>query len=162
MGDRLGHVHLADGSGSGKDEHLVPGRGNQPCAQLLERLAARGFDGHVVIEVNTRRAMSAAEREADLAEALAFTRLHLASAARAPWMAAEAGGTGRRGRPARREPLGHPETRDRILAAARQEFSARGYDKTSIRSIATPPAWTRRWCTTTSEPRNRSSPPPSR
>ena len=51
----------------------------QPCAELLERLAATGFDGHVVVEVNTRRAMSAAEREADLAEALAFTRLHLAS-----------------------------------------------------------------------------------
>lgn len=81
MGDRLGHVHLADGSGSGKDEHLVPGRGTQPCAELLERLATGGFDGHVVIEVNTRRAMSAAEREADLAEALAFTRLHLAAAA---------------------------------------------------------------------------------
>ena len=81
MGDRLAHVHLADGSGSNKDEHLVPGRGSQPCAELLERLAASGFDGHVVVEVNTRRAMSAAEREADLAEALAFTRLHLASAA---------------------------------------------------------------------------------
>jgi sugar phosphate isomerase/epimerase len=60
---------------------MVPGRGTQPCAELLERLAGRGFDGHVVIEVNTRRAMSAAEREADLAEALAFTRLHLAAAA---------------------------------------------------------------------------------
>ncbi|MEV0963919.1 MULTISPECIES: sugar phosphate isomerase/epimerase [unclassified Streptomyces] len=80
MGDRLGHVHLADGKGSAKDEHLVPGRGDQPCAELLEHLARSGFDGHVVIEVNTRRAMSAAEREADLAEALAFTRLHLASA----------------------------------------------------------------------------------
>ncbi|MYS09173.1 TIM barrel protein, partial [Streptomyces sp. SID6041] len=84
MGDRLGHVHLADGRGSAKDEHLVPGRGTQPCAELLERLARTGFDGHVVIEVNTRRAMSAAEREADLAEALAFTRLHLASAATRP------------------------------------------------------------------------------
>ncbi|MEV6107846.1 sugar phosphate isomerase/epimerase [Streptomyces sp. NPDC051940] len=81
MGDRLAHVHLADGSGSGKDEHLVPGRGKQPCAELLERLAASGFSGHVVVEVNTRRAMSAAEREADLAEALAFTRLNLAAAA---------------------------------------------------------------------------------
>jgi sugar phosphate isomerase/epimerase len=58
----------------------VPGRGDQPCAEVLERLALNGFDGHVVIEVNTRRAMSGAEREADLAEALAFTRLHLASA----------------------------------------------------------------------------------
>ncbi|MFF4770257.1 MULTISPECIES: sugar phosphate isomerase/epimerase family protein [unclassified Streptomyces] len=79
MGDRLAHVHLADGSGSGKDEHLVPGRGTQPCAETLERLAASGFTGHVVIEVNTRRAMSNAEREADLAEALAYTRLHLAA-----------------------------------------------------------------------------------
>ncbi|MCM2580380.1 sugar phosphate isomerase/epimerase family protein [Streptomyces meridianus] len=79
MGDRLAHVHLADGSGSGKDEHLVPGRGNQPCAEVLEKLAGSGFDGHVVVEVNTRRALSAAEREADLAEALAFTRRHLAA-----------------------------------------------------------------------------------
>ncbi|WP_424213121.1 sugar phosphate isomerase/epimerase family protein [Streptomyces sp. BI20] len=80
MGDRLAHIHLADGSGSGKDEHLVPGRGTQPCAELLERLATTGFTGHVVVEVNTRRAMSVAEREADLAEALAYTRLHLAAA----------------------------------------------------------------------------------
>lgn len=82
MGDRLSHVHLADGSGSAKDEHLVPGRGKQPCAEVLAALAANGFDGHVVIEVNTRRAMSAAEREGDLAEALAFTRLHLGASAR--------------------------------------------------------------------------------
>ena len=78
MGERLGHVHIADGAGSHKDEHLVPGRGSQPCAELLQQLAGQGFDGHVVVEVNTRRAMSAAEREADLAEALAFTRRHLA------------------------------------------------------------------------------------
>jgi sugar phosphate isomerase/epimerase len=81
MGDRLAHVHMADGNGSAKDEHLVPGRGSQPCAELLGALAAGGFGGHVVIEVNTRRAMSAAEREEDLAEALAFTRLHLVAPA---------------------------------------------------------------------------------
>jgi sugar phosphate isomerase/epimerase len=81
MADRLAHVHLADGTNSAKDEHLVPGRGDQPCAELLERLAANGFAGHVVVEVNTRRAISAGEREADLAEALAYTRLHLASPA---------------------------------------------------------------------------------
>ncbi|WP_042385424.1 sugar phosphate isomerase/epimerase family protein [Streptacidiphilus melanogenes] len=80
MGDRLGHVHLADGSGSAKDEHLIPGRGTQPCAELLERLARNGFDGHVVLEVNTRRSPGPVEREADLAEALAFTRLNLAAA----------------------------------------------------------------------------------
>ncbi|MBT3077492.1 MULTISPECIES: sugar phosphate isomerase/epimerase [Streptomyces] len=84
MGDRLAHIHLADGRGSAKDEHLVPGRGDQPCAELLERLARTSFDGHVVIEVNTRRAMSSAEREADLAEALAFTRLHLATSTTTP------------------------------------------------------------------------------
>ncbi|WP_425314693.1 sugar phosphate isomerase/epimerase family protein [Streptacidiphilus jiangxiensis] len=84
MGDRLGHVHLADGSGSAKDEHLIPGRGTQPCAELLERLARTGFAGHVVLEVNTRRSPGPVEREADLAEALAFTRLNLATAARMP------------------------------------------------------------------------------
>ncbi|MGP4109889.1 sugar phosphate isomerase/epimerase family protein [Streptomyces sp. 4N509B] len=77
MGDRLGHVHLGDGRGSGRDEHLVPGRGTQPCAQLLEHLAVTGYEGHVVVEVSTRRAMSGEAREADLAEALAFARRHL-------------------------------------------------------------------------------------
>lgn len=80
LGDRLAHVHLADGLGSARDEHLVPGRGNQPCAELLEMLATRAFDGIVVVEVSTRRALSRADREADLAEALAFTRLNLAAA----------------------------------------------------------------------------------
>jgi sugar phosphate isomerase/epimerase len=80
MGERLIHLHLADGSGSNRDEHLVPGRGTQPCAAVLERLARREFEGAVVLEVNTRRAGSRADREADLAEALAFARLNLASA----------------------------------------------------------------------------------
>jgi len=81
MGERLVHVHIADGLGSSRDEHLVPGRGSQPCARLLEDLARRRFDGVVVVEVNTRRAESRAEREADLAEALAFTRLNFAATA---------------------------------------------------------------------------------
>jgi sugar phosphate isomerase/epimerase len=77
MGGRLRHLHMGDGTGQPKDEHLVPGRGTQPCAEVLQRLAARSFDGHVVVEINTRRAVDRAEREADLAEALAFCRLHL-------------------------------------------------------------------------------------
>jgi len=77
LGDRLAHVHLADGSGSGWDEHLVPGRGSQPCAELLGRLAADGYRGTIVLEINTRRAPSNQVRESDLVEALAFTRLHL-------------------------------------------------------------------------------------
>lgn len=80
LGDRLTHIHLADGSGSARDEHLIPGRGTQPAGALLERLASQKFTGTVVVEVSTRKANSRAEREADLAEALAFARLHLATA----------------------------------------------------------------------------------
>lgn len=76
LGDRLTHIHLADGSGSAKDEHRVPGRGNQPCAELLELLAARDWTGNVVVELTTRKATPEV-RETDLAEALAFARLNL-------------------------------------------------------------------------------------
>jgi sugar phosphate isomerase/epimerase len=79
MGSRLTHLHMGDGTGLAKDEHLVPGRGSMPCAETLETLASRDFAGHVIVEVNTRRALDRAEREADLAEALAFCRLHLVS-----------------------------------------------------------------------------------
>ena len=79
LGDRLAHIHLADGTGLARDEHLVPGRGNQQCAEVLEGLALQGFTGTVVLEVSTRRAANRAEREADLAEALAFARLNLAA-----------------------------------------------------------------------------------
>ncbi|MCA1824801.1 MAG: sugar phosphate isomerase/epimerase family protein [Mycobacteriales bacterium] len=81
LDDRLTHLHLADGLGTARDEHLVPGRGTQPCGDVLEQLAERGYDGAVVVEVNTRRAETHADREEDLAEALAFARLHLAAPA---------------------------------------------------------------------------------
>ncbi|OZM74741.1 hypothetical protein CFN78_00420 [Amycolatopsis antarctica] len=77
MGDGLGHVHLADGTGIPKDEHLVPGRGGQPCAELLMWLANTGFEGQIVLEINTRRVVSQAQRVKDLAEALLFAKLHL-------------------------------------------------------------------------------------
>ena len=77
MGDGLHHVHLADGSGIPRDEHLVPGRGNQPCAELCEALVRNDFAGQVVVEINTRRARGAGARAKDLAEALLFARLHL-------------------------------------------------------------------------------------
>ena len=77
MGDRLTHIHLGDGTGEGRDEHLVPGRGNQPCGEVLASLAGRGFTGSVAVEVATRRAKSRAVREADLATALEFARQHL-------------------------------------------------------------------------------------
>jgi len=78
MGDNLTHLHLADGSGLPKDEHLVPGRGNQPCARVLETLRRSGFAGQVVLEVNTRRAKGADERRELLVESLRFARRHLA------------------------------------------------------------------------------------
>jgi sugar phosphate isomerase/epimerase len=78
LGSRLRHVHMTDGSGSAKDEHLVPGHGNQPCGPFLELLAQRGFSGHIVAEINTRKAGDREAREADLLETLAFSRLHFA------------------------------------------------------------------------------------
>lgn len=81
LGGRLRHLHLADGVGLARDEHLVPGRGTQPAGEVLEHLAEISFTGTVVVEVSTRRARSAAERDDDLAESLAFARLHLAAPA---------------------------------------------------------------------------------
>lgn len=77
MGEHLVHLHLTDGTGQPRDEHLVPGHGNQPCAQVCRRLVDSGFDGTVVIEVSTRRARTRAARRAALAESLVFARLHL-------------------------------------------------------------------------------------
>jgi len=79
MGAQLAHVHLGDGTGEGRDEHLVPGRGSQPCGELLGSLARRGFTGSVAVEVATRKASSRAVREADLRESLAYARQHLAT-----------------------------------------------------------------------------------
>ncbi|MEO6472357.1 MAG: sugar phosphate isomerase/epimerase, partial [Aeromicrobium sp.] len=76
LGDRLTHIHMTDGAGSAKDEHLVPGRGTQPCAEFLAHIAAAGFDRHIVVEINTRKSSDPAAKEVDLLEALAFTRLH--------------------------------------------------------------------------------------
>ena len=78
LGSRLRHIHLTDGTGSAKDEHLVPGRGVMKAREFLRHLAGKGFSGHVVLEINTRRAANRAEREADLAESLEFARAHLA------------------------------------------------------------------------------------
>jgi sugar phosphate isomerase/epimerase len=80
-GDRLKHVHLCDGSGPDEeqrvfDEHLLPGQGGQPVAEVLQHLTAIGWKGHVVAEVNTRKAKSEEERIALLTQTLEFARLH--------------------------------------------------------------------------------------
>jgi sugar phosphate isomerase/epimerase len=81
LGGRLAHVHMADGTGvPNRDEHLVPGRGTQPCGPVLEKLSSDGYSGMVVLEVNTRRATTRDARLADLSEALDFTRRHLGAA----------------------------------------------------------------------------------
>ena len=54
-GPRLRHIHLTDGSGTFKDEHLLPGRGNQHAWEVVERAVAGGFNGDIVLEVNTRK-----------------------------------------------------------------------------------------------------------
>jgi sugar phosphate isomerase/epimerase len=77
MGDGLVHLHLCDGSGASTDEHLVPGRGTQPAVEICEMLAAGNFSGHVILEVTTSRARTAAEREQLLTESLDFARTHL-------------------------------------------------------------------------------------
>ncbi len=77
LGDRLRHVHLTDGTGSAKDEHLVPGRGSIGADRFLQHLARSDFDGEIVVEISTRKAATKAEREADLRESLEFAREHL-------------------------------------------------------------------------------------
>lgn len=79
MGTGLTHLHLADGDGRRSDEHLVPGRGAQPCGEVCDLVAARARRGQacqVVVEVNTRRSTGRAQRAKDLAQALLFARLH--------------------------------------------------------------------------------------
>lgn len=77
LGDRVAHIHLADGTGSARDEHLVPGRGEQPVAEVLQQIRRQGFMGSVIAEVSTRGAASREERIADLRETLDFARTHL-------------------------------------------------------------------------------------
>jgi sugar phosphate isomerase/epimerase len=76
LGPRLRHIHLTDGTGSAKDEHLVPGRGTTGADRFLKHLASSGFDGEIIVEINTRKAATRSDREADLRESLEFAREH--------------------------------------------------------------------------------------
>lgn len=77
LGERLGHLHLADGTDSAADEHLVPGRGTQPLPEALALLRSSGFDGTVITEISTRSAVTREQRIADIRESLEFGRRHL-------------------------------------------------------------------------------------
>ena len=77
MGRRLRHVHLCDGTvGEGRliDEHLVPGHGSQPVAEVIRYLSAGGWDGTLIAEVHTGHSATEAERLAMLTETVAFAR----------------------------------------------------------------------------------------
>ena len=71
------HLHLADGLGSSQDEHLAPGRGSQPCAEVLALLKSSTSLKSVILEVSTRRVATREERLEILAESLAFARGNL-------------------------------------------------------------------------------------
>ena len=77
FGERLRHIHLADGTNSARDEHLVPGRGGMECDKVLQELVRREFRGDIVVEIQTRRARTAHERHADLEAALHFARAYV-------------------------------------------------------------------------------------
>ncbi|WP_327149430.1 sugar phosphate isomerase/epimerase family protein [Nocardia sp. NBC_01329] len=77
MGPGLVHLHLADGRGAAHDEHLVPGEGTQPCAQVCAALVGNDFTGHAVAEINTQEARTTAARAAMLERTLTFARTHL-------------------------------------------------------------------------------------
>ncbi|MCI1748061.1 MAG: sugar phosphate isomerase/epimerase [Acidipropionibacterium sp.] len=77
-GRRLAHLHLTDGSGSFKDEHLLPGEGTQRSWEVVRDAVGRGFGGDIVIEVNTRRFSSRSDRQDALGGVLEQTRAAVA------------------------------------------------------------------------------------
>lgn len=80
-GNRLTHVHLTDGTGSFKDEHLMPGEGDQDAWGVVRELGRRGYAGHIALEVSTRRARTRENRVRLLGAALERTRREAESGA---------------------------------------------------------------------------------
>lgn len=82
LGDRLRHLHLTDGvageEGRVFDEHLLPGHGNEPVAEVLQMLAQQQWTGQVIAEIKTRQARSERDRLRLLVETVEFAREHLA------------------------------------------------------------------------------------
>jgi sugar phosphate isomerase/epimerase len=77
MGARLRHIHLCDGTiGTDRliDEHLVPGRGSQPVAEVLRYLATSNWDGALIAEVHAARGASEEHLVAMLRETVHFAR----------------------------------------------------------------------------------------
>lgn len=96
-GDRLRHVHLCDGTapsprGAFLDEHLLPGDGEQPVAEVLELLRAADWSGSIVAEVHLPATGGDALRLAQLRASLAFAKRALASTGENPKESPDAGG----------------------------------------------------------------------
>src|SRR5262249_38100242 len=80
LGDRLVHVHMADGAGvPNRDKHPGPGRRRQPSAPPPEKPAPTRSRGIVGRGVTARGATRGEARIGVLTEALDFTRRHLAA-----------------------------------------------------------------------------------
>lgn len=76
LGTRLAHVHLCDGLDNGKDEHLVPGLGTQRVSESLQYLHESEWEGVIAVEVSTRKAKNAGQKEEWLGNTLQFAREH--------------------------------------------------------------------------------------
>ena len=54
----------------------MPGRGAMEAARFLRHCAGAGFDGDIVVEINTRKSGTRTAREADMRASLEFAREH--------------------------------------------------------------------------------------
>jgi sugar phosphate isomerase/epimerase len=75
-GSKTKHIHLCDGNtGSIQDDHLVPGKGDQPVKETLEFLKDSNFNGHIIAEIHTE-SFSKSKRKKKIENTLKFARKH--------------------------------------------------------------------------------------
>lgn len=72
MGNRLTHLHLADGALLGADQHLPPGEGDQPCRDVLRLV--RGIPAATVCVEITTMLRTVPDRRAALERSLCLAR----------------------------------------------------------------------------------------
>ena len=78
--NKIAHIHLSDGRihdgtvARTKDEHLIPGEGEQPIRQTLQFLKNNGWSGNVVAEVNIRKHKAPNGKLKALKQTLDYTR----------------------------------------------------------------------------------------
>ena len=153
MGDRLRHVHLTDGTGSAKDEHLVPGRGVMRAEEFLEHLA-----GTRLRRPRRARDQHPPRRQPERARGRPGRVAGVRPRAPRAYHAMSAGETchPRVPRPPPRRAR-HPGRGPRRRAGVVRREGLPGYDDPRRRGL--PPASTPRSCTTTSAARTTSSSP---